>query len=230
MGGLEKALQRVAAGMDGGPKPMVRHRTGTVTAYTAGELTVSVQIGQDTIDAPFLATFTPTVGDMVSVLINNGSPVVLGPVNKVPAASSGGVIGTAQYEDHGPSTATNYQADPSTLLGTDGDASSIAYSASPTGLLMVDEGWYQAFAYAQISGLAPTDTATIQIHWPNAGSNAGIDAWGVLANGGAGGAMTATTAISRNFSANGLVTVNIYNPAGGTINTVDVQLTRLAGP
>lgn len=85
---------------DGGP------REGTVTAAPAGSATITVSASGRTLTATFLASYTPTVNDLVRLHWSHGLPTVLGKVGSTPApappppvtapppsASSSGVLG-----------------------------------------------------------------------------------------------------------------------------------------
>jgi hypothetical protein len=65
------------------PGPTLRHRLGTIASVTAGaaadgSAAVSVTVDGNTIPAPYLASYTPTVSDVVSVLLVGTSPLILG--------------------------------------------------------------------------------------------------------------------------------------------------------
>lgn len=68
-------------------------RLGTVTALVAGPPPrVTIGIGGDitsTVDAPYLDSYTPAVGDVVQVLTNQGAPLVLGTAALGPARIGG---------------------------------------------------------------------------------------------------------------------------------------------
>lgn len=65
-------------------------RLGTVATVTAGgaadgHAAVSVTVLGSTTPAPYLAAYTPTVGDLVAVLLVDGSPLILGHVIGLPS-------------------------------------------------------------------------------------------------------------------------------------------------
>lgn len=79
---LNQSLKRQPKFQPGKPATL-KYRKGTIASVTAGAASdghaaVSVTIGSDTIPAPYLASYTPTVGDMVAVLLVGNSPLILG--------------------------------------------------------------------------------------------------------------------------------------------------------
>lgn len=71
-----------------GPAPVVvRPSTGRVTAVTAGAKTITLTAAGATYQAPFLSSFTPAVGQDVTLLWpeDDKVPVALGPIGQVPA-------------------------------------------------------------------------------------------------------------------------------------------------
>jgi hypothetical protein len=71
--------------------PDVPHtfRRGVVQTVTAGasvdgRAQVTVKVGGDTILAPYYASYTPAVGDLVDVRFDNGSPLITGHVVGLP--------------------------------------------------------------------------------------------------------------------------------------------------
>lgn len=89
---LRRSLRRLAAAQRPTRPPVtVSHKLGTVATVTAGtstdgRATVTVTVGGDTIPAPYLLSYaSPTVGDMVAVLLVNHSPLILGRVVGLPA-------------------------------------------------------------------------------------------------------------------------------------------------
>lgn len=69
--------------------PSTTWRNGTIAAVTAGaaadgNAAVTVTVGSDTIPAPYLASYTPTVGHMVRVEFTGGSPLIHGHIIGLP--------------------------------------------------------------------------------------------------------------------------------------------------
>lgn len=65
-------------------------RVGTVATVTAGGASdghaqVTVTVNGSTFAAPYLAAYTPTVGDFVAVALVDGSPLILGHVIGLPS-------------------------------------------------------------------------------------------------------------------------------------------------
>lgn len=84
---MSRANVRRVARIINGTKPDVplRIRVVTVAAVTPGAATdgnaaVTVTYGSDTFPAPYLASYTPTVGDVVLLLLNGPSPLIVGQV------------------------------------------------------------------------------------------------------------------------------------------------------
>jgi hypothetical protein len=149
----------------------------------------------------------------------------------VAASSSGSaVLSAVHYIDNGSSTANFYQAAPSSLLYYDGEDPSpyVAYAGTGTGapgLKMLVDGWYQVYAYAQISGLTNGDNAQMTVNW----SSAGFDLHSFTEKNNNDYALQCTSVPSYHYT-NGfqdLITVSIDNPAGGTINSVTVSVLKL---
>lgn len=59
--------------------------TGTVATVVGGSSTITVTIGGVSTVCRFLSTYTPTVGDLVSVLWQGSTPLVLSKIGTVPA-------------------------------------------------------------------------------------------------------------------------------------------------
>lgn len=90
---LDIALRALAASVadkDGqAARAPLRFTLGTVASVAAGEAldgnaAVSVTIGGSTQQAPYLASYTPTDGDTVAVLLSAGAPLILGQVIGLP--------------------------------------------------------------------------------------------------------------------------------------------------
>lgn len=94
---LDRALQRLATQIDSGRDAKLRMRLGTVDSYTPGSAEVSVVVGGDTVDAPFISGYTPAVGDRVIVLFNAGSPIVIGASGATPVSGGGNAIEAMGY-------------------------------------------------------------------------------------------------------------------------------------
>lgn len=81
---LEAARQLALAIAPADALPTLRHKIGTVTSVTAGaaadgNAAVTVTIEGNAVPAPYLASYTtPTVNDVVSVLLVDNSPLILG--------------------------------------------------------------------------------------------------------------------------------------------------------
>lgn len=79
---LDGAL-RDLADTDTDPRASFTIRFGTVATVTAGGATdgnaqVTVTVNSSTFPAPYLAAYTPNVGDVVAVALIDGSPLILG--------------------------------------------------------------------------------------------------------------------------------------------------------
>lgn len=85
-----RAGRRLAATL-AGPRPnRYTAANGTIASVTAnaaadGNSAVTVTVLGSTIAAPYLESYTPTVGDMVRVEFTNGSPLILGAVIGLPS-------------------------------------------------------------------------------------------------------------------------------------------------
>lgn len=87
----QQALDRLnARHADEAPATVYRWARGTVKTVTAGaaadgHTAVVVTVNGDDLPAPYYAGYTPTVGDMVDVRFDNGSPVITGHIIGLPA-------------------------------------------------------------------------------------------------------------------------------------------------
>jgi hypothetical protein len=62
---------------------VIGHKLGTITTVTAGaaadgNAAVTVSVEGNSVPAPYLASYSPTVADVVSVLFVGNSPLILG--------------------------------------------------------------------------------------------------------------------------------------------------------
>ncbi len=91
---LDIALRRLATSVSdperrAGSAPL-RMMLGTVTIVTPGaaadgHAAVTVSVGGSAQQSPYLASYTPTVTDLVAVLLSAGAPLILGQVIGLPS-------------------------------------------------------------------------------------------------------------------------------------------------
>lgn len=85
------ALRRVATRLKGNSRDnRITLTTATVDSVSAGAAAdghaqLVVNIDGDLVAAPYLAAYTPTVGDLVRVELTDGSPLVTGHIIGLPA-------------------------------------------------------------------------------------------------------------------------------------------------
>lgn len=85
---MSRNIRRLAATLGDGPNRPVA-RLGTIATVTAGaaadgNAAVTVTVRGSTIDAPYLASYSPVVDDLVMVLLVDNAPLILGGVIGLP--------------------------------------------------------------------------------------------------------------------------------------------------
>lgn len=86
---LARSQRRLAGKMREASGSVLKVRLGTIAAVTAGaaadgNAAVTVTVTGNTIPAPYLASYTPTVGHTVVVVLVLNSPLILGRVIGLP--------------------------------------------------------------------------------------------------------------------------------------------------
>lgn len=136
-------------------------RLGTVTALVAGPPPrATITLGGDTaatVDAPYLDSYSPAVGDVVSVLVVQGAPLVLGRAATAPARRTVRLSRAVQSIPNATVTAISWDTE---LEDSDGfiavTGTTVTIPAGLGGMYAVTVNVIAAFAGRTFLDLVPT--------------------------------------------------------------------------